>query len=312
MHAIILGSPVLQTARVISHWLAAGHTIEEIWVSHNIDRVNWRRDKYLSYLAPTWSVTNAARTHGIPIRRVAPLRKSPTAVREGCKHGVDVLLSSIFPYAVPDDMLNYYSGRAVNLHPALLPQFAGPCPMFGMVANERMEASGITLHQMTTEFDAGAVIAQQPVAWPEDHWYRTWDADLADTAGKLASSVLPDFLSGKIRAKPQSGNANYCQGVDASLLTVDERVTQRRATWLGASLGRIMPLSISTENGAVAVSEVDSVVDAPTSRPPRVTRFHVECDVADARIRFRRWTSLRRKIERARDIVALTNRPLAA
>ncbi len=61
-------------------------------------------------------------------------------------------------------VLAAFSGRILNIHPALLPKYGGP-GMYGervhravLAAGER--ETGITVHLVTAEYDAGPIVAQ--------------------------------------------------------------------------------------------------------------------------------------------------------
>lgn len=312
MRALILGSPVPQTARTVWHWLAAGHQIDEVWCSHDASGAWWRRDRRFRWLAPTWSLTAAIRRFGLRVRTVGPLKRNPRTVAEGLRPHVDVVLASCFPYLVPEEMLAFYRDRVCNLHPALLPRYRGTSPMASMVFDEDLSASGMTLHLMSPRFDEGDVIGQEPVAWPGDDWFRTWEADLADAAGRLAAEMLPRFLAGRLSAAPQCGVANYVRGLPRRGLVLDEQIDQRRARWLGAALGRVMPLAAATSQGAIPVATVHSSRTKGDRQPAAVGWRRVECDVADARLSVVRWTHSFRQVERIRELSALCRRPLAA
>jgi phosphoribosylglycinamide formyltransferase-1 len=73
------------------------------------------------------------------------------------------LVALTFDRVLPPAAVRHYAGRLINVHPALLPAFAG---MRGM---ERTLASGArfggaTIHDVIDEVDAGAIIAQAIVA----------------------------------------------------------------------------------------------------------------------------------------------------
>ena len=60
-----------------------------------------------------------------------------------------------------------YRGRAVNIHPALLPKYGGK-GMYGMNVHRAVIASGdpetgVSIHVVNSEYDAGPVIAQRVV-----------------------------------------------------------------------------------------------------------------------------------------------------
>lgn len=312
MRALVLGSLVPQTARTIWRWLAAGHEIEELWLPEDQPSVWRRRDRRLRWLAPTWSIEAAVRRFGLKVRRVGSLRKNPALVEAGCRPKVDVVLASCFPHIVPAAMLSYYHGRACNLHEALLPRYRGPCPAFALLFDEALDAAGVTLHLMSPRLDEGDIIAQQPTPWPQDGWFRTWEADLADACGRLAAEELPRFLAGRIPAQPQAGASSYVNQLPSAGLTIDATIDERRARWLGSSLGQVSPLRVVTPQGSKDVGQVLMSCGAPGGRPARVGWRHVECDVADARLVLRLWDRLQRRFERTRELLALRQRPLTA
>jgi hypothetical protein len=312
MRVLVLGSLVPQTARTVWRLIAAGHEIDQLWIGENSSGVWRRRDRMLRWLAPTWSIEAAERRCGIRVRRVGPLRQNPDLLKDACRPHVDALLASCFPYVVPPAVLEYYGGRAVNLHPALLPRYRGPAPMRAIAFDEALDASGMTLHVMSERCDEGDILAQTPVPWPADGWYRRWEADLADAAGQLAVEALPRFLAGAADAVPQRGPASYIRALPPGALVLGDAVPSRRAQWLANSLGRISPLLASIARGHVCVGPVASQLGERTGVPARVGFRRVECDVADARLSFTRWTRVYRQTERLRELAALARRPLAA
>jgi hypothetical protein len=312
MRILVLGSLIPQTARTVWSLLAAGHEIAELWLGKNSCGAWRRRDWRLKWLAPTWSIEAAVRSWGVHVRHVGPLALAPGTVELGCRPDIDAVLGSCFMYRVPPQMLDYYHGRVCNLHPALLPRYRGPRPMTSMVANEELECSGMSLHVMTPKFDAGAVISQERVAWPADGWYRTWEADLAEAAGRLAAEALPRFLAGSLSATPQCGPATYIRKLPTGSLVLDRRVNERRARWLSGSLGRVMPLSVPTCHGSLEVGPFLETLGPATGDGPVVRWRRIECDVADARIALRRWDHIHRNSERVRELASLAGRPLGS
>ena len=76
------------------------------------------------------------------------------------------------------DFVLHWQGRMLNIHPALLPSFAGLDP-HGQALRAGVKISGATVHFVIPETDAGPIIAQAAVPVRED--------DRADT---LAARVL--------------------------------------------------------------------------------------------------------------------------
>ena len=68
---------------------------------------------------------------------------------------------------IPDNVFSNYSNRVLNIHPALLPSFGGR-GMYGMhvhqaVFNSGAKISGVTVHLINNEYDAGPIVMQQAV-----------------------------------------------------------------------------------------------------------------------------------------------------
>lgn len=93
------------------------------------------------------------------------------------KRSIDWIILAGFLWLVPEDLVENFPDRIINIHPALLPKFGGK-GMFGMhvhtavVANREKE-SGITIHYVNKNYDEGNIIFQAscavaPTDTPED------------------------------------------------------------------------------------------------------------------------------------------------
>lgn len=74
----------------------------------------------------------------------------------------DMLFSLYYRHRIPQRAINAVQGRAVNIHPALLPKYAGCWSSAWAMINGEHRA-GFTWHYMTEKFDSGNIILQQPV-----------------------------------------------------------------------------------------------------------------------------------------------------
>jgi phosphoribosylglycinamide formyltransferase-1 len=87
-----------------------------------------------------------------------------------------------FLWKFPDSLIKKYTGRIINIHPALLPEFGGR-GMFGKHVHEaviaaKKKTSGITIHYVDELYDHGEIIAQA-----------TCEVDENDTAESLAQKI---------------------------------------------------------------------------------------------------------------------------
>jgi formyltetrahydrofolate-dependent phosphoribosylglycinamide formyltransferase len=96
---------------------------------------------------------------------------------------IDLVALAGFLRLVPAGVVDRYSGRIVNVHPALLPRFGGR-GMYGLRVHQAVisageKISGATVHLVDNEYDRGEILAQWPVPVLP-----------SDDAGALAARVL--------------------------------------------------------------------------------------------------------------------------
>ena len=118
---------------------------------------------------------------------------------------IDFVVLAGFLWLVPENIIEQYSGRIINIHPALLPGYGGK-GMYGEAVHKAVignhdKESGITIHSVNKLYDNGDIIFQARCK-----------VDPSDTPGSLAEKVhaleylhypkiiedlvikLPDFL----------------------------------------------------------------------------------------------------------------------
>jgi len=100
---------------------------------------------------------------------------------------------------VPSD----FAGRVVNIHPALIPAFCGH-GMYGhrvhqAVLDAGVKVTGVTVHFVDNQYDAGPIIWQQPVPVFDDDTAET----LADRVFEAEKEAYPHVLrllaAGKVK-----------------------------------------------------------------------------------------------------------------
>ncbi len=89
------------------------------------------------------------------------------------QHEIDFLILAGFLLFVPQDVLTAFDRRIVNIHPSLLPLHGGK-GMYGDLVHQSVIAagdkeSGITIHYVNEQYDAGEIIFQARVpVLPDD------------------------------------------------------------------------------------------------------------------------------------------------
>jgi phosphoribosylglycinamide formyltransferase-1 len=84
------------------------------------------------------------------------------------EYRVDAIVLAGFLWLVPADLIRLFPRRILNIHPALLPAHGGK-GMYGMNVHRAVIAgkdpqSGITIHEVTGEYDRGKTIFQAACA----------------------------------------------------------------------------------------------------------------------------------------------------
>ncbi len=108
-----------------------------------------------------------ARAAGVPAAHLADPAAGAQLRGLLAQHRIELVVLAGYLKLVPADVVAAYSGRMVNVHPALLPAFGGK-GMYGMrvhraVLESGATVSGATVHLVDTEYDRGPILAQWPV-----------------------------------------------------------------------------------------------------------------------------------------------------
>ena len=76
----------------------------------------------------------------------------------------DLIVLAGFLWLFPQNIIEAYPGKIINIHPALLPAYGGK-GMYGANVHKAVVAagekeSGITIHEVTSEYDKGTILFQ--------------------------------------------------------------------------------------------------------------------------------------------------------
>ena len=87
-----------------------------------------------------------------------------TVLRDLQSRKIDLIVLAGFLWLVPGNLTRAFSGKIVNIHPALLPKFGGK-GMYGMAVHEAVieageKESGITIHLIDEVYDRGKILLQ--------------------------------------------------------------------------------------------------------------------------------------------------------
>lgn len=125
---------------------------------------------------PQAGVIDRARKLGVPWTVFSEDELLNGALRDKLQQrGADLIVLAGFLKMIPENLLEAYPQRIINIHPSLLPDYGG-AGMYGkhvhqaVIENEE-ETSGITIHYVDQAYDEGEIIFQEEVEIDgEDTW----------------------------------------------------------------------------------------------------------------------------------------------
>ena len=120
----------------------------------------------------------------------------------------DYFLSLYGRRIIPRSILNLVKFRSINLHPSLLPEYKGcfSCPW---VIIKREKFTGITIHDIIEEVDAGEILYQEKVAISPDETAFSLYHRLAGKFIACFDDFFSDLLNGRIISCPMPKGGSY-------------------------------------------------------------------------------------------------------
>ncbi len=111
-------------------------------------------------------VIKIAAEFGIPVLHITKERFFTDAyVAELQNEAIEFIVLAGFLWKVPETLINNFSSKIINIHPALLPAYGGK-GMYGnnvhkAVLENKEQHSGITIHFVNAVYDNGEIILQE-------------------------------------------------------------------------------------------------------------------------------------------------------
>ena len=118
---------------------------------------------------PTCGAAAFARERAIPLaelsqRSFGSAESRDVAMRDFfLDHGVELLVDAGYDRIHTSPFLDAFEGRIVNVHPSLLPEFAGGMDSIEQALAAGVRRTGATVHVVTAELDAGPILLQEEV-----------------------------------------------------------------------------------------------------------------------------------------------------
>jgi methionyl-tRNA formyltransferase len=150
-----------------------------------------------------WFESVAALAHqaGLPV--LSPKTpNTPAFIRHIGTLRPDLILSFYYRRLLSQELLAIPPMGGINLHGSLLPRYRGRSPINWVLINGETQ-TGVTMHYMTEQADAGDIIAQRPVQIHFEDTARTLFEKVAKAAVELFRETFPLIKAGAAPRLPQ-------------------------------------------------------------------------------------------------------------
>jgi len=150
-----------------------------------------------------------ARRRGVPAHAV-PRREHPDVTRFNdaihallAQHEVDLV--ALLGFLSPFQTRGRFDGRAINVHPALIPAFCGK-GFYGHRVHEAVleagvKVSGATVHFVDDVYDHGAIILQEAVPVEDDDTPETLAVRVQQAERRLVPEAIRLLAAGRLARK---------------------------------------------------------------------------------------------------------------
>ena len=149
-----------------------------------------------------------ARKHGVPTavfeRSDYPSRRARDVAMSACieEHNVDLVVMAGYDQLVADELLNLFAGRIINIHPSLLPAFAGGLHAQTDAWEYGVKVAGCTVHFVTPgPADGGPIILQKAIPVLEDDTPETLAERILTEEHQLLPKGIQLFAEGRVELR---------------------------------------------------------------------------------------------------------------
>ncbi|MBI51820.1 MAG: methionyl-tRNA formyltransferase [Chloroflexi bacterium] len=143
-----------------------------------------------------------------------PKSIDPAFIELLAKKEADIGIVVSSGYLIPDDLINIFPHKIINVHPSLLPKYRGPSPIQASLLNGDL-ISGITIMEITNHLDGGPILAQLPLKISALDNAITLKERLIPLATKLLLKTLANLINNQITQEKQNERqASYTKKIE--------------------------------------------------------------------------------------------------
>ena len=112
-------------------------------------------------------------------------------------HGVDWVVMAGYMRLLGREVLDFFPNRVLNIHPALLPSFAGANGIHD-AWDYGVKVTGVTVHLANENFDEGPIIAQEAVPITPEDTIESLEAKIHAVEHRLYPEALRLIAAGRV------------------------------------------------------------------------------------------------------------------
>jgi phosphoribosylglycinamide formyltransferase-1 len=148
-----------------------------------------------------------ARAQGLPValfprRDYASRAEAQAALARALQAaGAELVVLAGWDQVLTPEFVATFTGRLMNVHPSLLPAFAGTMRAVEEALAWGVKVSGCTVHYVTAEVDAGPIILQAAVPVYDDDTPATLLARIHEQEHRLLPQAIALHAAGRLRVE---------------------------------------------------------------------------------------------------------------
>ena len=151
---------------------------------------------------PSAKVIERAQKHHIPTQIFSKEELSDGKVLQKIQEiGPHLIVLAGFLLKFPENIIEHYPNKIINIHPALLPNYGGK-GMYGIhihraIVNNKEKETGISIHYVNEHYDEGGIIFQQNVLLTEEDTPESVAEKIHELEQKHFPEIIEKLLDGK-------------------------------------------------------------------------------------------------------------------
>ncbi|GIW06489.1 MAG: phosphoribosylglycinamide formyltransferase [Dehalococcoidia bacterium] len=114
-------------------------------------------------------------------------------------HNVDIVVLAGFDRILHPEVVRRFQQRILNVHPSLLPAFAGGLHAQADALDYGVKVAGCTVHFVTEEVDAGPIVLQAPVPVLDDDTVESLSARILEEEHRILPEAVRLLAEGRLR-----------------------------------------------------------------------------------------------------------------